>query len=294
VGAVFTLRLPVSLAVAKTMIVECGGDRFAVPMVTFTRALRVQNEELEIRDGQPGIELADGWIPVLQLDRWLGLQSSEDAAERSTLLFVDNGEREIALAVDRVVEAREVVVKPLNRLMRRQSNFSGATILGDGSVVLILNTASLDANQAHKPLAQPARPQKPGQRRTALVVDDSISVRRSVANLMKSAGWKVITARDGLEGLEHLQDPANRLDLVLMDIEMPRMDGYELATRMRSSPEYDHIPAIMLTSRAGEKHRAKAAGIGVDGYLVKPCPDDVLLEEVARCMAAGRGSRIAS
>jgi chemosensory pili system protein ChpA (sensor histidine kinase/response regulator) len=126
------------------------------------------------------------------------------------------------------------------------------------------------------------------------VVDDSISVRRSVANLLKSAGWQVVTARDGLEGLEHLQDNSKRPDLVLMDIEMPRMDGYELASRMRSSPEFDGVPILMLTSRAGEKHRLKADGIGVDGYLVKPCPDDVLLETVSRCMTGGRRSRMAS
>ncbi len=293
-GTVFTLRLPVSLAVAKTMIVEVSGNRFAVPMVTFTRALKVQNEELEVRGGQPGIELADGWIPVVRLSQWLGLPEPDEAASRSTLLFVDNGEREIALAVDRVVEAREVVVKPLSKLLRRQTNFTGATILGDGSVVLILNSSALDVTDAGKPLAAPARVQKAAPKRAVLVVDDSISVRRSVANLMKSAGWQVATARDGQEGLEYLQECAAPPDLVLMDIEMPRMDGYELAGRMRASRDYDNVPIIMLTSRAGEKHRLKASGIGVDGYLVKPCPDDVLLDEVGRCVNSGRLPRMAS
>jgi chemosensory pili system protein ChpA (sensor histidine kinase/response regulator) len=293
-GTEFTLRLPVSLAVAKTMIVEAAGNRFALPMAAFTRALRVQNEELEVRDGQPGIELADGWIPVVHLATRLGIAESMEASDRFTLLFVDNGEREIAVAVDRVVEAREVVVKPLSKLLRRQTNFTGATILGDGSVVLILNSSAIDVSAAERPLAAAGRVQKPADRLTVLVVDDSISVRRSVANLMKSAGWRVVTARDGLEGLEHLQDSSKRPDLVLMDIEMPRMDGYELASRMRSSPEFDGVPILMLTSRAGEKHRLKADGIGVDGYLVKPCPDDVLLETVSRCMAGGRRSRMAS
>jgi len=291
-GTVFTLRLPVSLAVAKTMIVEVAGSRFAVPMVTFTRALRVHNEELDMRDGRPGIELADGWIPVVRLAHWLGLPETEASASRFTLLFVDNGEREIALAVDRVVEAREVVVKPLSKLLRRQTNFTGATILGDGSVVLILNSSALDVSDSPRPQAAPGRPQKQATKRNVLVVDDSISVRRSVANLMKSAGWQVATARDGQEGLEHLQESATPPDLVLMDIEMPRMDGYELAGRMRASSLYEKIPIIMLTSRAGEKHRLKAAGIGVDGYLVKPCPDDVLLDEVSRCAGRGRQSRM--
>lgn len=290
-GAVFTLRLPVSLAVAKTMIVEAGLGRFAVPMVNFTRALRVQHEELEVRDGQSGIQLADGWIPVMDLAAWLGV-SSPGADSASTLLFVDNGEREIALAVDRVLEAREVVVKPLSRLLRRQQHFSGAAILGDGSVVLIINASTLDPAAAARHSVPLTRVQRPVERHKVIVVDDSISVRRSVANLMRSAGWDVLTARDGVDALEHLQDLANRPDLVLMDIEMPRMDGYELAARLRCSADLQAVPIIMLTSRAGEKHRRKAAGIGVDGYLVKPCPDDVLLEEVSRCMAAGK--RLAS
>lgn len=291
-GAVFTLRLPVSMAVAKTMIVEAGLGRFAVPMVNFTRALRVGHEELDVRDGQAGIQLADGWVPVMDLAAWLGVQSPSSASQVSTLLFVDNGEREIALAVDKVLEAREVVVKPLSHLLRRQQNFAGAAILGDGSVVLIINASTLDPAAAARYSVPLVRAQQPARSHKVIVVDDSISVRRSVASLMKSSGWEVLTARDGVDALEQLQDPANRPDLVLMDIEMPRMDGYELASRLRASGELQSVPIIMLTSRAGEKHRRKAATIGVDGYLVKPCPDDVLLEEVARCMAAGK--RLAS
>ncbi|MBA3975634.1 MAG: hypothetical protein C0504_15615 [Candidatus Solibacter sp.] len=291
-GAVFTLRLPISMAVAKTMIVEAGLGRFAVPMVNFTRALRVQHEEFEIRDGQAGIQLAGGWVPVMDLAAWLGISPPGTASSASTLLFVDNGEREIALAVDRVLEAREVVVKPLGRLLRRQQHFSGAAILGDGSVVLIINASTLDPAAAASFPVPLCRAQRPAERLKVIVVDDSISVRRSVANLMRSSGWEVLTARDGVDALEHLQDPANRPDLVVMDIEMPRMDGYELAARLRSSSDFGNLPIIMLTSRAGEKHRRKASSLGVDGYLVKPCPDDVLLEEVARCIAAGK--RLAS
>lgn len=292
-GATFTLRLPVSLAMAKAMIVETAGVRLAVPMVTFKQALRVHRSELETRDGSPGIEIAGDWIPVLHLAEWLGLPDAGDSSERCTLLFVDNGEREIALAVDRVIEAREVVVKPLTGLLRRQTNFSGATILGDGAVVLILNISTLDPSATGPAAATTRRAMQPAERREVLIVDDSLSVRRSVANLMKSAGWTVTTARDGMEGLEQLQQMDRQPELVIMDIEMPRMDGYELAARLRSQRAFDSVPLIILTSRAGEKHRRKASSLGVDGYLVKPCPDDVLLEEVTRCLALGRRSRIA-
>lgn len=293
-GTTFTLRLPLSLAMAKTMIVETAGVRLAVPMVTFKQALRIHRSELELRDGRPGIDLAGGWVPVLHLAEWLGLPETGEISERCTLLFVDNGEREIALAVDRVIEAREVVVKPLTGLLGRQTNFSGATILGDGAVVLILNVSTLDVAATGPNAASARRARQHHVRREVLIVDDSLSVRRSVANLMKAAGWTVMTARDGMEGLEQLQQMTRQPDLVIMDIEMPRMDGYELAARLRAQREFDSVPLIILTSRAGEKHRRKATGLGVDGYLVKPCPDDVLLEEVTRCLALGRQPRLAS
>ncbi len=293
-GTTFTLRLPVPLAVAETVIVEAGGARFAVPQLTIQRMLRVQRTELDLRGGRPGVELAGAWVPVLYLTEWLGLGEASDAGERCSLLLVDNGERRIALAVDRVLEARAVVVKPLTGLLGLQTNFSGATILGDGAVVPILNVSTLEPNRTG-PVTGTARAAiRVMERRTALIVDDSLSVRRSVANVMKSAGWSVMTARDGIEALEQIQQRGRQADVVIMDIEMPRMDGFELAARLRGQRRFDAVPLIVLTSRAGGKHRHKAAGLGVDGYLVKPCPDDTLLSEVARCLEAASRPRIPS
>ena len=281
-GTTFTLLLPVSLAVARTMIVEAGGSRFAVPMASFTRALRMVNSEIEVRDGRPSVSVDGAWIPVLWLADWLGLASTRAREQRLTLLFVDNGDEEIAVAVDRVVEAREVVVKPLTGLLHKLNRFAGATILGDGCVVLIVNTSTLDPDPAVAlPVAISSRA-KPVHEVEILVVDDSLSIRRSVANLIHSAGWRATQARDGVEALEMLGRSAKKPDMIVMDIEMPRMDGYELLSRLRSQRKFDDVPIVMLTSRAGDKHRLKASSLGVDGYLTKPCPDEMLLAELRR------------
>ncbi len=295
-GTTFSLLLPVSLAVARAMIVEAAGSRFALSMASFTRALRVIHSEIEMRDERPGIQVEDKWIPVLWLADWLGLGSPRTHDQRLTLLFVDNGEQEIALAVDRVVEAREVVVKPLTGILRRLNRFAGATILGDGSVVLIVNSSALDPDPARAtPAAIPVRAGASAPEVDILIVDDSLSIRRSVGNLIRGAGWRALQSRDGIEALEMLQHATRLPDLILMDVEMPRMDGYELASRLREQRAYDGVPIVMLTSRAGEKHRLKAASLGVDGYLVKPCPDDLLLSEVRRWLVQNpRSSQAAS
>jgi len=194
--------------------------------------------------------------------------------------------------VDRVLEAKEVVVKPLSGILRRHVRFAGATILGDGAVVLIVNSSALDPNPMHAlPPGVTNRAKTEAEVVEVMIVDDSLSIRRSVASLIRAAGWRVTQARDGVEALEVLQRGARPPDVILMDIEMPRMDGYELASRLRGQESYKHVPIIMLTSRAGEKHRRKAAKLGVNGYLVKPCPDDVLLTQVNSLLRPGTESR---
>jgi chemosensory pili system protein ChpA (sensor histidine kinase/response regulator) len=262
-------------------------------MTAMTRQMRVYDSALAERKGRAGVEVDGQWLPACLLGEWLGLSSAADRPARWAMLFVNNGERELALLADRVIEAREVVIKPLSGLLARLHRFAGATILGDGSVVLILNPSALDLDPAlSAPL--PALHRRAAQEETVLIVDDSISIRRSVAGLLRAAGWRTFEARDGLEALELLDRRASPPSAILMDIEMPRMDGYELAAALRARPEFESVPLLMLTSRAGEKHRQKALRLGVDRYLVKPCPEDLLVAELRNCIAARRGSRLAA
>ncbi|MEJ5370112.1 MAG: response regulator, partial [Bryobacteraceae bacterium] len=292
-GTTFTFVLPVSMAVDRVVILEAAGERFALPMNAMTRQMRVFDSQPVERNGQQGV-LADGqWLPACWLAEWLGLAAPEQRPSRCALLFVSNGERELALLADRVIEAREIVTKPLAGLLARLAHFSGATILGDGSVVLILNPSAIDVD-AVQPLPLAASRRRAAREETVLIVDDSISIRRSVGNLLRSSGYKTLEARDGQEALELLERRANPPDAVLMDIEMPRMDGYELAAALRSRPGFESVPLLMLTSRAGEKHRQKALRLGVDRYLVKPCPDELLVAELRNCIESRRGSRLAA
>jgi len=292
-GTAFHFVLPVSMAVDRVVILEAGGEKFALPMSAMTRQMRVFDSQLVENNGRWGVEVEGEWLPACQLGEWLGVAAAEARPARCALLFVSNGEHELALLADRVIEAREVIIKPLSGLLARLHRFSGATILGDGSVVLILNPSALGVEAAVTAPVTTLR-RRAVREDTILIVDDSISIRRSVANLLRAAGWRTFEARDGLEALEFLDHRASPPDAILMDIEMPRMDGYELAATLRARPEYDSVPLLMLTSRAGEKHRQKALRLGVDRYLVKPCPEELLLAELRGCLEARRGSRLAA
>jgi chemosensory pili system protein ChpA (sensor histidine kinase/response regulator) len=166
--------------------------------------------------------------------------------------------------------------------------------MGDGSVVLILNPVELvrDARQQAaqaRTAAVKARTPRAHEALEILIVDDSFSVRRVVANLIKSAGWLPILAKDGLEALHIIQHATTLPDLILLDVEMPQMDGYELTSTLRSQAAYRDLPIVMLTSRSGEKHRRKAFEVGATDYLVKPYQDDLLLSTVRRLVPQGHG-----
>jgi chemosensory pili system protein ChpA (sensor histidine kinase/response regulator) len=185
-------------------------------------------------------------------------------------------------------------VKTLSGLLGRVHGVIGATLMGDGAVVLILNPN--DMLHQHHTLAPTVRlrgsgPLSQKQEKASLdvlVVDDSPSVRRVLANLIKNAGWTPHTAKDGLEALEMIHAAAVRPDVVLLDIEMPRMDGYEFAATLRNMVAHRTTPIVMLTSRAGEKHRKRAFEVGATEYMVKPYQDDELLNTVRRVVKPGR------
>ncbi|MDX2000565.1 MAG: response regulator [Thermoanaerobaculia bacterium] len=280
VGTRVTLRLPLSLAITRALLFEARGRTFALPMSTLRRVVRLEPEAVT-RTGAGRTYRLDGEeLPLRVLGDVFALPApAEGEAERPPLLIVETVvEGAVALAVDRYREAREVVVKPLGPLLRRVEGVAGATLLGDGTVVPILDPNGL------RPLATAAVVASPevsarARRRTleVLIVDDSLSARRVLANLVRGAGWTPLTARDGVEALELLQQLRRVPDLLLLDIEMPRMDGYELTATLRGQAEYAEVPIVIITSRAGAKHREKAYDLGVSGYLVKPFAPEELI-----------------
>ncbi|HEY8537576.1 MAG TPA: response regulator, partial [Steroidobacteraceae bacterium] len=202
------------------------------------------------------------------------------------LILIKAGEHSTALVTDELVGHREMVVKSVGPQIASIRGISGATILGDGRVVIILDMGALVRSE-WRTQAQ-LEPQAPeAERRVlALVVDDSITVRRVTQRLLERHGMRVLTAKDGVDALSILQEHVP--DVILLDIEMPRMDGYEFASHVRNDPRWADIPIVMITSRVGEKHRARAIEIGVNDYLGKPYQEDQLLDAIEPLVEARR------
>lgn len=188
----------------------------------------------------------------------------------------------MALQVDQIAGSRiEVVVKPLGQQFSNLSGISAATIMGDGSVMLILDLIALMRNAAlGREVAKPAISVRSSteSKTTILVVDDSVTVRKVTSRFLERQGFNVVLAKDGIDALEILQETTP--DLMLLDIEMPRMDGFEVASQVRHNRRLQELPIIMITSRTGEKHRERAFEIGVNDYMGKPFQENQLLNKI--------------
>jgi chemosensory pili system protein ChpA (sensor histidine kinase/response regulator) len=282
-GTTFRINLPMSLAILRVLLVEARGQQYAIPLGAITRILRLAEGQLEFIGQQQVLRVDGKVVPAVRLADALGNGETREEASAAgcPALIVDLGSQQLALIVDGLDEAREVVVKNLGSVLQRVRGVAGATIMGDGSIVLIVNPPELASTGSS---AREFTPAQKAHRNTALdvmVVDDSVSVRRVLTNLLTNEGWSSVTARDGMEALELLQ--SGRVpDVVLLDMEMPRMDGYELISVLRSQPQFANLPVVMLTSRSGAKHRQRALDLGVTDYLVKPYHDESLLASLRR------------
>ncbi len=281
-GTIFTLRLPFTLAVTQALIVRAAHELYALPLPTVEGIIRIARTEFEQRMArpEPAIEYGGQRYFFRHLGQFLGLGPSRlpDEQERVSIILVRAGDNSTALITDEMQDSREIVVKPVGAQLATVRGISGATILGDGRIVVILDVGALVRSSRPAPDA-PAPVVEPEQKQTlALVVDDSITMRRVTQRLLERNGFRVVTAKDGVEAISVLQD--HRPDIILLDVEMPRMDGYEFARHVRNDPAVARVPIIMVTSRVSEKHRARAIEIGVNDYLGKPYQERELLEAV--------------
>jgi chemosensory pili system protein ChpA (sensor histidine kinase/response regulator) len=195
----------------------------------------------------------------------------------------------VALLVDDIISNREIVIKSVGRQLGTITAINGATILGDGRVVFILDIPTLIETSRDIRLDSPdAAPldvelnQAREKSATAMVVDDSITMRKASGNLLKRLGFEVMTARDGVDALSQLHE--QKPDIILLDVEMPRMDGFEFASIVRNDDDFQHLPIIMITSRTGQKHRERALEIGVNAYLGKPYQEQELVSEMQKLL----------
>jgi len=287
-GTSFTIRLPFTLAITDSLLVTLGDEIYAVPHSSMDGVVRISLDELRAiyAGDQEVFRYGDRDYNVRYLGSMLGTQMPHltDALRWLPLLLVRSGEHRVAIQVDGLLGNRQIVVKSIGAQLSTVRWFTGGTILADGQIALILDVNSLVRMDSAQPLAAESMAAGPVTKGVSvMVVDDSITVRKVTSRLLERHNMQVVTAKDGVDAVTQMQE--HHPDVMLLDIEMPRMDGYELARHMRSTPELSDIPIIMITSRTGDKHRNRALELGVRRYLGKPYQEADLLENIYTVLA---------
>jgi chemosensory pili system protein ChpA (sensor histidine kinase/response regulator) len=304
VGSVFRIRVPISLSITHVLHISAGGQGYAIPFSFVQRTMSLTEgqiratgatspagesrfsapytitlpQALEEGGDQPGGDQRRAMVetPAYPLASLLGRPSLPEQAQVG--LIVEHGHERVALLVDAAHEDRELVARSLAPHLRRKA-IRGVTVTPDGQILLILDVAALLARATNMPMpTPPALPPPTPARPRILVVDDSASIRRVLVQDLAYAGFEVSAARDGIDALQAMvKDPPQ---VVILDIEMPRLDGFEFLSALRDSTQFAATRIIMLTSRAAEKHQDYARQLGADAYFVKPCPIATLIAKI--------------
>jgi chemosensory pili system protein ChpA (sensor histidine kinase/response regulator) len=325
-GTTFRITLPLTLAIGQALLVQLGTRTFALPLSAVQQIEELPIDEIQFIKGKPYIYRDELPVPLIPLAETLGSTNGtgSSATSSQSIVLVREGERQTALAVNQILGREEIVIKTLGGHLRRVPGISGATILGDGSVVMILNVAyflsPLATAQRHSAASTESRGQDqvdtptipsesaqeedeggtpaetvpnvgvtmpaavpPSAQRSILVVDDSISIRKYVSGVLERSGYEVMTANDGVDAWEKLQN--TMVSLVISDLEMPNMHGYELIAEIKKSERTRGLPVVFLTARAGEKHRRMGFELGAAAFLNKPFNEPELLKVVNELVA---------
>jgi chemosensory pili system protein ChpA (sensor histidine kinase/response regulator) len=306
-GTRFTLKVPLTLIISQALFVRCGTTMFALPLAFVEEIRRLRITEIEEVGGKLLTKVRDVVTEIVRLDAALGLGPIQPINGYFRMVIVNVAGRQVALVVEDVVRKDEIVIKSLGEFLRNLKMFPGATIAPDGSLILLIDVNRLVAGEAieHRPLmtsANAARIFAPGAEAVAhgaipqeaidfvpheklvVLVDDSISVRKFVGRMLEKAGYRVKLAADGLEALEIVTQ--TRCDLVVTDLEMPRTNGYELLSHLRQDAQTRGIPVMVVTSRAGAKHRERAMKEGAAAFLTKPVQEDQFIAAVGKLIGS--------
>ncbi|KAA9130963.1 response regulator [Marinihelvus fidelis] len=292
-GTQFTIRIPFTLAIMQAIGLAAGDNDYLLPLSSVAGVSRILPEEYQalIEQEQPTYRYAGQEYPVLDIEPLLGEPSRQASRDNVTLLILNAGEQKAALRVPQLQPHREVVIKPVGPQISCVPGILGGAIAGDGRVIVILDPGPLIRHALlHGVSPVPAMESMDADagRRLVMVIDDSITMRKVTSRVLEGNHFEVLTARDGMDALEQLQERTP--DIMLCDIEMPRMDGYELLERVRADTRLRDIPVIMITSRAGKKHRERAERLGANAYLTKPYHEDELISEVGRLLEQHGGN----
>jgi chemosensory pili system protein ChpA (sensor histidine kinase/response regulator) len=304
-GTKFTLKVPLTLIISPALFVRCGASNYALPLAVVEEIRRLRADEIEDIGGKLLTKVRDVVTEVVRLDTYLGLPPLEPVNGYFRMVVANAGNRQIGLVVEEVIGKDEIVIKNLGEYLRRVKLFPGTTIAPDGSLILLIDLNRMVASEpnerrALQASASAARVFAPGsaavakgtipvdaidrvqQERVIVVADDSISVRKFVGRLLEKNGYRVMLAGDGLDAAELVSQ--HGCHLVITDLEMPRMTGYELMAQLRQSPATRRIPVMVVTSRAGAKHRDRAIKEGAAAFLTKPVQEDQLIAAVEQLM----------
>jgi chemotaxis protein histidine kinase CheA/CheY-like chemotaxis protein len=318
-GTVFSIRVPLTLIISQAMLIEVAGEILAVPLLPVEESVQYEETQIIQQGERDYLPVRDKLIPLADMRKMLNYRKAETkkGSSRTAIIIQEAGAR-YGLTVDRVIRREEIVIKSLGEHLRGIDLISGGTILGDGTVVLILDTSAIarrmetemfgsqrdfsSLDKARKLLVekeekqteyqrkldelkeessdlQPIEPKKvTGRRPAALVVDDSISVRKFVASVLERNDYDTVTASDGQDALEELTK--HDFDIVVTDLEMPKMHGFDLIREIRKQDQYKGLPIVILTGRAGQKHRDTGMSLGANAFIVKPFKEIDLLNSL--------------
>ena len=280
-GTRFEIILPLTLAVIPVMLVTAAGRSWAIPAAMVEEARELTSEEATTRRAAGGLTRNNRHYPWHDLPQLFGL--AESAGQPGWQLLLRSGGAQVALEVEAVTQSQEVVVKPLGDMLARVPGLSGATVLPDGTVALIVNPVLLTQRRGLN-VTTAVLPASTFTAPAIMVVDDSLTVRKITSRLLERSGYRVMLAKDGIDALEQLEQ--QRPAVILADIEMPRMDGFELVRALRDKPALATLPVIMITSRIAERHRQIANDLGVRHYLGKPYDEAELINLIATLAAS--------
>ena len=302
-GTSFTIYLPLTLAVTQAVLVRAGNSVFAVSSAMVEQVLRMKTDGMTGLYAAKSVEFQGRAYPLHYLQNLLGASGAAEIQTYNSVLLLRSGVQRIALHVDELVGNQEIVVKSVGPQLARVPGVGGATVLADGSIVLIINPVALasrvrtsaarlgatmvvklgaTAALAAQGIDTTAGPHHAGQ--VVMVVDDSLTVRKITSRLLEREGYTVLTAKDGVDALEQMRETLP--GVMLVDIEMPRMDGFDLTRNVRADPRTSGIPIVIISSRTADKHRNQAIQLGVNAFLGKPYQEAELLQHVAKYLAA--------
>jgi chemosensory pili system protein ChpA (sensor histidine kinase/response regulator) len=286
-GTTFAVYLPLTLAVTQAVLVRAGTTVLAISSAMVEQVQRLKADAMVELYEKKTLEWQGRPYPLHYLQHLLGASGATEIQGYNSVLLLRSGIHRIALHVSELIGNHEIVVKNIGPQLARVPGVSGATVLADGRIALIVNPVQLAQRARVVPLREAPAPAvaKPAAP-VVMVVDDSLTVRKVAGRLLEREGYQVLMAKDGVDALEQIKDTVP--DVMLVDIEMPRMDGFDLARHVRGDPRTNRVPIIIISSRTAEKHRTRAEQLGVNVFLGKPFQEAALLAHVETLLGGKR------